>query len=183
MVKLLLLTVAGSTGSLICSMIGAFNGTFVALLNGFTLMTAGGTRSGPVPVVNVVAWVATELPATSVTPLIVSVITVLSGSGVCGTSWTVWLLLLKLIESGTSVIPPPVSWMLLALTVNGLIGLLNNTTTCALSPTFVDPLGGDTDNTVGFVVSGPAPVVKLVMFTGLAKASPFVPWMPVVNCT
>jgi hypothetical protein len=52
-----------------------------------------------------------------------------------------------------------------------------------LSPTFVDPFGGDTDNTVGAVVSAPVPVVNVVIFCVFANPNPFVPWIPVISCT
>src|SRR5262249_33156528 len=164
-------------------MIGVFTPTLLAPLNGFVLITDGATTSGPVPVVNVVVCDAATFPAKSVTPVMVSVITVLSGKGACGTTTTLWLLLLKLIESATAVVPPPVNWMLPAFTVNALIGSLNTTLTCALSPTFTDPLGGDTDTIAGATVSVPVPVSKNTGSCVNGKANPFVPCNPLLICT
>src|SRR5258708_18946126 len=174
--KVLLFTVPGSTGSLTCSMIGVFKGTFVAPLNGFSLTTTGIVTSGPVPVVKCVVCGATALPATSVTPEILRATCVASGSGACGTSNTSWLLLLKLIVHSTSaVLPAGVITMVLPLTVSELIGLLNRTRMLALSPTFTTPSGGETNTTVGATVSVPAPVVKKMGFWVKGSDSPFVP--------
>src|SRR5260370_17909093 len=98
----------GSIGSLVCNWMGVFSGTLTAWLKGFSFTTAGVTTSGPVPVVKVVVCGATAFPATSVTPEMASVICVLSGKGACGTSSTLLLLVLNLIESGTAGVPPPV---------------------------------------------------------------------------
>src|SRR5258707_13113309 len=103
--NVLLFTVPGSTGSFTCSWIGVFSGTLVSALNGFVLTTTGITTSGPVPVVKCVVCPTTAFPARSVTPDTASGITVLSGSGQCGTSSALWLLLVKLIESATYVVP------------------------------------------------------------------------------
>src|SRR5215471_12288065 len=164
-------------------MIGVFTGTLLAWLNGFSFTTAGATTSGPVPVVNVVVCGVTAFPATSVTPEIFSVIKVLSGRGACSTSTTLWLLLLKLIESGIAVVPPPVNWIVVPFTASGLTGLLNTTRTSALSPTFTEPLGGATDTITGATVSAPAPVAKKTKFCVNGNARPFVPFSPVLICT
>src|SRR5215831_5826497 len=121
--KVLLFTEPGSIGSLVCSMIGVGNGTLLAPLSGFSLITDGAANCGPVPVVNVVVCADTGFPTWSVTPEIVRVISVLSGKGACGTSTTLWLLLLKLMESGTAIVPPPVNWTVVPFTVSGSIGL------------------------------------------------------------
>ena len=59
-------------------------GTFVCPLNTLLLITCGAVKSGCAAVVKVVVVLATALPASLVTPLIVTVICVLGGSGACG---------------------------------------------------------------------------------------------------
>jgi hypothetical protein len=87
--------------------------------------------------------------------------------------------LLKLIESGPTVTPPPLSVTLLALKVSGLIGLLNTNRTSALSPTFPDPFGGDVELAVNVVVSAAAAVVKdSALGESTDKGNPLTPWIP-----
>jgi hypothetical protein len=119
--------------------------------------------------VKVVVCGANGFPTASVKPDIVRVISVLSGNGACGTSTTLWLLLPKLIESGTAGVLPPVNWTVVPVTVSGLIGLLNTIRISALSPTFAEPFGGETERIVGSVVSTLAPVEK--DSTGLPNGS------------
>ena len=78
---------------------------------------------------------------------------------------------------------PLILLIVVPLTVNGLIGLLNTTRTWALSPTFTEPFGGDTDTIAGATVSVPAPVVKNRTFWVNGNASPFVPCRPPLICT
>src|SRR6185437_3821966 len=183
MKRVLLLTDPGTTGSFVRSMIGAFSGTFSASSNGFSSITAGEITSGPCPVVNVVVCAGAAFPATSVTPAIATVISVLSGNGACGTNTTFWLLLLKLIASATAVTPPLLSWIVPAFAVSGFTGSLNVTSISALSPTFTAPLGGDTEMIAGATVSGFVPVTKKATSCVNGSAIPFVPCNPALICT
>src|SRR6185295_5862702 len=91
-------TVLGSIGSLVRSAITAVVGTLTRPLTGFSATTTGGVRSGPAPTANCVALAADELPATSVTPATVTVITWPSGSRPYGVRKTSRLPLPKVIE-------------------------------------------------------------------------------------
>ena len=72
-------------------------------------------------------WAATALPATSVTPEMVRVISVEAGSGASGVICTLALLLLKLMDAGTEVMPPPLIETVVPVTVRGSIGPLKTT--------------------------------------------------------
>src|SRR6185437_5594911 len=87
--------------------------------------------------------------------------------------------LLKLIEYGTTVWFPPVTWIVAPLTVVGSTGPLNRTSIFAFTGTFVSPLAGLTAVTAGAVPCGPAPVVK--QYATAPAASPFVPCRPPAN--
>ena len=79
-----MLTEPGSIGLLNCMANAALVPTVCPPCTlGFT--TYGALKSGPAMVVNVVDWLVTATPATLVTPLIAIVISVLAGSGACGT--------------------------------------------------------------------------------------------------
>src|SRR5271165_1715838 len=123
--NVLLLTEVGSTGALTCKLIATFVGTFVAFEGGLVVITRGTARDGPAPVVKCFVCAGTLLAAISFTPATVSVICVDAGSTPCGVICTSWLLLLKVIEPGVIVWPPPVTWMVVPFTVVGSIAPLN----------------------------------------------------------
>ena len=68
--------------------------------------------------------------------------------------------MLKLIDPGTAVCPPPLTWIVVPFTVSGSIGPLKTTCTFAFTGTFVNWSAGLTATTVGAVVCRLVPVVK-----------------------
>src|SRR5579875_739020 len=100
----------------------AFKGTLVEDGAGFAVSTPKVETAAADPVVKCVVCAVTALPARSVTPEIVNAICVPAGSGACGVINTCWFLLLKLMEEGTAVTPPPLTTTVDPFTVSGSIG-------------------------------------------------------------
>src|SRR3974390_3146255 len=141
--------------AVLCRLGATFTGTLLWLAGGLVFTIYVVEVCGATPVVNCVVCDVTALPAMSVTPELVSVITVEGGSTSLGGICTSWLFWLKLMAPGTTVWFPPLTWMVVPFTVSGSIGALNSTRRLAFTGTLLSLSAGLTPATV-------TPVSRLV---------------------
>jgi hypothetical protein len=180
-VKLAVVRVSGSIASLKLAEISVLSATPVAPATGTVELTVGAVVSGVAPVVKLqVKALARALPATSLaTVVIVAVQMVLAGRLLDGVKVATLPLTAYPTVPVLAVPAGHASVKLAVVRVSGSIASLKLAEISVLSATPVAPAAGTVELTVGAVVSGMAPVVK-VQVKGLARALPATSLAPVV---
>jgi hypothetical protein len=159
-VNVAVLTVWAFSGLLKVAASALVIGTFVAPLTGTVETTVGGVMSGVAPVVKLHTYGATmAFPERSMIPVdIVAVSTAFGANVPIGVNVAVTPAYVTVPETGVA---PCCTLKVAALTVRGFSGLLKVAANALVIETFVAPLAGTVELTVGGVVSAVAPVVKL----------------------